>query len=135
MSGDVLFVCMENAGRSQMGEAFFKKFASKKFSVCSAGITPSLNINPIAVKVMKEIGIDMSGQKPKLLSDDLIRDFATVINMGCMDQVSCPLSLVGDMIDWGIADPKAKSVDQVRVIRDEIKSNVFELLNTLEASD
>ncbi|MCV0401847.1 MAG: arsenate reductase ArsC [Nitrosopumilus sp.] len=132
MPENILFVCVENAGRSQMAEAFFRKFASNRFNVSSAGTTPSSQLNPAVIQVMKEIGIDMESQKPKLLSDDMINDSFKTINMGCMDRESCPSLFVKDILDWNISDPKEKSLDEVREIRDKIKSEVINLIQSLE---
>ena len=128
MTKDVLFVCVENAGRSQMAEAFFRKFTENKFNVISAGIIPSAKLNPIVVEVMKEIGIDMTKQSPKTLSDSMISNSFRTINMGCMDKESCPSLFVKDVIDWNIPDPKEKTIEQVREIRDQIKSEVLNLI-------
>jgi len=133
MSKNILFVCVENAGRSQMAEAFFRKFASKHFNVSSAGTTPSSQLNPIVVKVMKEIGIDMADQIPKLLSPTMIENSSKTVNMGCMDKESCPSLFVKDVLDWNISDPKEKSIEDVRIIRDKIKSEVLNLVKSLEA--
>ena len=135
MSKNILFVCVENAGRSQMAEAFFRKFSSNQFNVSSAGTTPSSQLNPIVVQVMKEIGIDMTNQQPKLLSDSMIETSFKTVNMGCMDKESCPSLFVQDVIDWNISDPKEKSLDDVRKIRDKIKSEVIHLIETLKAHD
>ena len=132
MPENILFVCVENAGRSQMAEAFFRKFASNRFNVSSAGTTPSSQLNPAVIQVMKEIGIDMESQKPKMLSDDMINDSFKTINMGCMDRESCPSLFVKDILDWNISDPKEKSLDEVREIRDKIKSEVINLIQSLE---
>jgi len=132
MSSNILFVCVENAGRSQMAEAFFKKYASKKFNVFSAGTHPSSQLNPLTVKVMKEIGIDLNDQSPKLMSDSMIDDSLKTINMGCMDGESCPSLFVKDVINWNISDPKEKSIDEVRKIRDQIKFEVLHLIDSLE---
>jgi len=129
---NILFVCVENAGRSQIAEAFFKKYASKKFNVFSAGTTPSSQLNPLVVKVMKEIGIDLDDQLPKLLSNNMIENSFKTINMGCMDKESCPSLFVKDVLDWNISDPKEKSIDEIRKIRDTIKSEVINLINSLE---
>ena len=134
MTENVLFVCVENAGRSQMAEAFFRKFASDRFNVSSAGTAPSPQLNPIVIQVMKEIGIDMANQQPKLLSDSMIENSSKTVNMGCMDKESCPSLFVKDVLDWNISDPKEKSLDQVREIRDKIKSEVLDLIKTLEAT-
>ena len=132
MSSNILFVCVENAGRSQMAEAFFKKYAPKKFNVFSAGTNPSSQQNSLTVKVMKEIGINLDEQSPKLMSDFMINDSLKTINMGCMDRESCPSLFVKDVINWNISDPKEKSIDEVRKIRDQIKFEVLHLINSLE---
>ena len=131
MTKDVLFVCVENAGRSQMAEAFFKKFTENKFNVISAGTTPSPKLNPIVVQVMEEIGIDMTEQSPKTLSDSMISSSLKTVNMGCMDKESCPALFVKDVIDWDIPDPKEKTIDQVRDIRDQIENEVLNLIATI----
>ena len=132
MAKNILFVCVENAGRSQMAEAFFRKFASDRFNVSSAGTSPSPQLNPIVIQVMKEIGIDMVNQKPKILSDDLIENSSKTVNMGCMDKESCPSLFVKDVLDWNISDPKEKSLDEVREICDKIKFEVMNLIKFLE---
>jgi len=134
MSENILFVCVENAGRSQMAEAFFRKFAPSRFNVSSAGTTPSSQLNPLVIQVMKEVGIDMMNQHPKLLSDFMIQNSSKTVNMGCMDKESCPSLFVKDVLDWNISDPKEKSLDEVRIIRDTIKSEVMNLIKTLEAT-
>lgn len=132
MTGEVLFVCVENAGRSQMAEAFFRKFTKNKFNVISAGTIPSSKLNPIVVKVMKEVGIDITKQTPKALSDSMISNSFKTINMGCMDKESCPALFVKDVIDWSIPDPKERSVEYVRDIRDQIKIEVMNLIASLD---
>ena len=127
----ILFVCIENAGRSQMAEGFFRKFALPEFLPQSAGTKPTNEINPLAVQVMKEIGIDITRQKPKVLSDEMIKKSTKVVNMGCMDKESCPALFVNNVIDWNIPDPKGKSIEQVRKIRDEIEIKVKELVASL----
>ena len=131
MTKNVLFVCVENAGRSQMAEAFFRKFTENKFNVISAGTTPSPKLNPIVVQVMEEIGIDMTEQSPKTLSDSMISNSLKTVNMGCMDKESCPALFVKDVIDWNIPDPKEKTIDQVREIRDQIENKVLNLIATI----
>ncbi len=132
MPENVLFVCVENAGRSQMAEAFFKKYTEMKFDVISAGTIPSSELNPIVIKVMKEIGIDLEDHQPKLLSNNMIDDSFKTINMGCMDKESCPSLFVKDVLDWNISDPKEKSIDEVRKIRDQIRNDVINLIDSLE---
>ncbi|KFM16880.1 Arsenate-mycothiol transferase ArsC2 protein [Marine Group I thaumarchaeote SCGC AAA799-B03] len=129
---NVLFVCVENAGRSQMAEAFFRKYAPAKYNVISAGTTPSSRLNPTVVEVMKEVGIDMTQQSPKTLSNDMIENSSKTINMGCMDKESCPALFVKDVLDWNISDPKEKSIDAVREIRDQILKEVLQLVQSLE---
>ena len=131
MTKNVLFVCVENAGRSQMAEAFFRKFTENKFNVISAGTTPSPKLNPIVVQVMEEIGIDMTEQSPKTLSDSMISSSLKTVNMGCMDKESCPALFVKDVIDWNIPDPKEKTIGQVREIRDQIENKVLNLIATI----
>jgi len=130
---NILFVCVENAGRSQMAEAFFKKFAKNKFNVLSAGTSPSSNLNPIVVSVMEEIGIDLKNQNPQLLSSSMIENSNKTVNMGCMDKESCPSLFVKDIENWNIDDPKGKSIEDVRKIRDQIKNDVLNLINSLES--
>jgi len=135
VSDNVLFVCLENAGRSQMAEAFFKKYAKNKFNVISAGTTPSLHLNPTVVLVMAEIGINLKNHQPKLLSSSMIENSIKTINMGCMDKESCPALFVNDIDNWNIDDPKEKSMDDVRKIRDQIKIDVLNLINSLECDN
>ncbi|MBA4448050.1 MAG: arsenate reductase ArsC [Nitrosopumilaceae archaeon] len=132
-SKNVLFVCVENAGRSQMAEAFFKKFAKNRFNVISAGTSPSSNLNPIVVSVMEEIGIDLKNQNPQLLSSSMIENSNKTVNMGCMDKESCPSLFVKDVENWNIDDPKGKSIEDVRKIRDQIEKDVLNLLDSLES--
>jgi len=129
---NIVFVCVENAGRSQMAEAFFKKYAPKKFNVISAGTIPSSQLNSLVVKVMKEIGIDLDDQQPKLLSNKMIESSFKTINMGCINKESCPSLFVKDVLDWNVSDPKEKSIDEVRKIRDQIKTEVISLIDSLE---
>jgi len=132
MPKNILFVCVENAGRSQMAEAFFKKYAGDKFDAVSAGTSPSFKLNPLAIQVMKEIGIDMTAQFPKKLSDSMITNSSKTVNMGCMDKESCPTLFVNDVLDWNISDPKEKSIEQVRIIRDQIKHKILILIDSFE---
>ena len=130
---NILFVCVENAGRSQMAEAFFKKYAKNQFNVISAGTSPSSHLNPVVVSVMNELGIDLENQKPQLLSSSMIENSNKTINMGCMDKESYPSLFVKDVDDWNIEDPKGKSIEDVRKIRDQIKNDVLNLLNSIES--
>ena len=126
----ILFVCVENAGRSQMAEGFLRKYAPQ-FDVISAGTKPQSQLIPNVIDVMKEIGIDITEQKPKELTNEMIAQSVTV-NMGCMDKESCPALFVDDVIDWNISDPKDKDIEQIRKIRDEIKNKVLNLIRKLE---
>ena len=123
----MLFVCVENAGRSQMAEGFFRKYAPEGYEPVSAGTKPVSQINPLAIQVMDEIGIDISKQKSKHLTEDMIRNSDKIINMGCMDKDFCPTLFIPKVIDWGIEDPKGKPIEQVREIRDEIERRIKEL--------
>ena len=127
----ILFVCVENAGRSQMAEGFFRKLGPSNFEVMSAGTKPASEINPTAVQVMKEVDIDISQNRSKTVTSEMISESDTVINMGCMDKESCPALFVEDIDDWNIEDPKGKSIEQVRKIRDGIEARVLELVDSL----
>ncbi|AIC16335.1 arsenate reductase ArsC [Nitrososphaera viennensis] len=130
----VLFVCVENAGRSQMAEGFFRKYAPKGYRAISAGTRPAQEINPLAVQAMKEAGIDISGQKSKVIDDDMVRNSIKAVNMGCMDRSECPLLFLNNPVDWGVEDPKGKPIERVRLIRDDIERRVKELVRDLEKS-
>jgi protein-tyrosine-phosphatase len=124
----VLFVCVENAGRSQMAEGFFKKYAPNGFKTLSAGTKPVTHVNPIVVQAMKEVGIDISKQKSKELTDEMIRDSDNVVNMGCMDKNFCPTIWLPKVIEWSMKDPKGQSIEKVRQIRDEIEERIKKLV-------
>ncbi|MEM2139577.1 arsenate reductase ArsC [Nitrososphaera sp.] len=130
----ILFVCVENAGRSQMAEGFFNKYAPKGFRAVSAGTKPASQINPLAVQAMKEAGVDISSQKSKIITDEMIRNSEKAVNMGCMDKAECPLLFLNNPVDWGIEDPKGKPIEKVREIRDDIERRVKELVKNLEHS-
>jgi protein-tyrosine-phosphatase len=130
----VLFVCVENAARSQMAEAFFNKYSPEGYHAVSAGTKPISEINPVVVKVMKELGEDMNGQKSKEIREEMIRSSAKIVNMGCIERESCPTLFLQNLIDWNIEDPKGKSVEKVREIRDEIHRRVKELVTDLKSS-
>ncbi|MGH9980720.1 MAG: arsenate reductase ArsC [Nitrososphaeraceae archaeon] len=127
-SKTILFVCVENAGRSQMAEGFFKKYAPDGIKTISAGTKPGYQLNPMAVEAMKEVGIDISKQKSKELTDEMIRDSDKVVNMGCMDKNFCPTIWIPKVIEWNLEDPKGKSIEKVREIRDEIEKRVKEVV-------
>ncbi len=119
----VLFVCVHNAGRSQMAEAFFNQMTNGKAVAISAGSKPAEKVNPVAVEAMKEIGIDISCNKPKLLTIDLMAQASRMVTMGCGEDTACPASWVKTE-DWELEDPAGKPIEQVRKIRDEIKERV-----------
>lgn len=131
----VLFVCVHNAGRSQMAEGFFRRYAPKGYATLSAGTKPVPEINPLSIQVMKEVGIDISNQRSKDLTEDMLRNATTVVNMGCMDNNFCPTMYIPRVIDWGLEDPKDKPIQKVREIRDEIERRVRELAAELNKQD
>ena len=131
----VLFVCVENAGRSQMAEGFFRRYSLEGYEPLSAGTIPSSSINPAAIEVMREVGIDISKQRSKILTEDMIRKSTLRVNMGCVEKESCPTLFIHDVIDWNIEDPKGKSIEKVREIRDVIESRVKELVSNISKAE
>lgn len=128
----ILFVCVENTGRSQMAEGYFNKYAPKGYEAISAGTRPVSQINPIAVQVMRESGIDISNQKSKELTEDMMRNSLNIVNMGCVEKESCPTLFLQNLVDWNIEDPKDKQIEKVRKIRDEIDQRVKELVASIK---
>jgi arsenate reductase (thioredoxin) len=132
----ILFVCVENAGRSQMAEGFFnQKYAPKGYRAISAGTRPVSQINSLAIQAMSEVGIDISNQKSKIITEDMIKSSAKSVNMGCIERAECPMLFINNVIDWGIEDPKGKSIEKVREIRDEIDIRVKEIVESLQRPD
>jgi len=127
----VLFVCVENAGRSQMAKAFAKTYGKGKVEAESAGTMPAKEVNSVVVQVMREKGIDLSANKPKLVTNQMVRKADKIIVMGCSAQGFCPAPLLNKVIDWGIEDPKDKSIEKVREIRDEIEGRVKKLIEEM----
>lgn len=125
----VLFVCVHNAGRSQMAAGYLRHLGGDRIRVFSAGSAPAESLNPVAVEVMAEEGIDISGSAPRLLSVDAVRESDVVVTMGCGD--ACPVFPGKRYEDWVLADPAGQSPDTVRLIRDEIKARVTILLGEL----
>ena len=125
----VLFVCVHNAGRSQMAAALLDHHADGRVEVRSAGSTPADEINPTVRTAMAEIGIDLDGAHPKLLTTDDVQASDVVITMGCGD--ACPVFPGKRYLDWDLTDPAGKSLDQIRPIRDNIDQRVRELLTQL----
>jgi arsenate reductase (thioredoxin) len=128
----ILFVCVENAGRSQMAEGFFNNSAPEGYRAVSAGTKPVSQINPLAIDVMKEVDIDISNQKSKEITEDMMRNSFKTVNMGCMDKESCPTLFLPNVLDWNLEDPKGKSIQRVREVRDEIDQRVKELVAVLK---
>ena len=126
----VLFVCVHNAGRSQMAEAFFNLKAKDGITAESAGTKPASEVNTVVVQAMAEIGIDITANKPRLLTLETIEDSERVITMGCGVEESCPASFVPTE-DWELDDPAGQPIEKVRQIRDEIKARVEGLLGEL----
>jgi arsenate reductase len=126
----VLFVCVGNAGRSQMAEAFFNQLAGEKARAVSAGTKPAGAVDPRTVEVMREVGVDISAAKPKALTMEMLEQADRVITMGCGVEGVCPASFV-ETEDWQLEDPKGKPIEEVRRIRDEIRARVLKLLDRL----
>ena len=125
----VLFVCVHNAGRSQMAAAFLTHLAGDRVEVRSAGSAPANSINPAVVEALKEVGIDISNEQPKVLTTSAVEQSDVVITMGCGD--ACPFFPGKRYLDWVLPDPAGQGVADVRPIRDQIKKLVEELIPTL----
>jgi protein-tyrosine-phosphatase len=121
----VLFVCLHNAGRSQMSQALFERAADGRHQALSAGTTPAERVHPEVVEAMAEAGVDVSGRTPRLLTRELAEAADVVVTMGCGDE--CPYIPGKRYIDWDLDDPHGKSIDEVRAIRDDIERRVTEL--------
>ena len=125
----VLFVCVHNAGRSQMAAGFLKELSNGTVEVLSAGSMPGNQINPVAVEAMAEVGIDIAGEQPKKLSTEAVQASDVVITMGCGDE--CPYFPGKRYEDWELTDPAGKGIETVREVRDEIKARVENLIASL----
>jgi len=125
----VLFVCVHNAGRSQMAAGFMREIGGSRVQVLSAGSAPEGSINPIAVAAMREVGIDISNEQPKILTTEAVVVSDAVITMGCGD--ACPIFPGKRYEDWILEDPAGQDIEFVRVVRDEIKARVESLLREL----
>lgn len=125
----VLFVCVHNAGRSQMAAGWLRELAGDRIEVRSAGSAPADSINPAAIEAMAEVGIDISHQSPKILTPESVQASDVVITMGCGD--ACPIYPGKRYEDWNLADPAGKGVAEVRPVRDEIRARVEELIASL----
>ena len=126
---EVLFVCVHNAGRSQMAAALLDHHARGRVHVRSAGSTAASEVNPVVVQAMGEIGIDISKEFPKSLTDEVVRDADAVITMGCSD--ACPIYPGKRYLDWDLPDPAGRPIQEIRGIRDEIDRRVRGLLDEL----
>lgn len=127
----VLFVCVHNAGRSQMAAGFLQHLAGDRVEVLSAGSEPKDQVNPVAVAAMAEVGIDLAGNTPRILTTDAVRASDVVITMGCGD--ACPIFPGKRYEDWQLDDPACQGIDAVRVIRDDIRARVEALISELSA--
>jgi arsenate reductase len=125
-----LFVCLHNAGRSQMSEALFERAAAGRHEARSAGTTPGGRVHPEVVEAMDELGIDLSGHLPRKLSREDAEWADVVVTMGCGDE--CPLIPGKRYVDWELEDPKGRPIEEVRATRDEIERRVVELVGELE---
>jgi arsenate reductase (thioredoxin) len=125
----VLFVCLQNAGRSQMSQALFEQAAEGRHRALSAGTTPAGHVHPEVIAVMRELGIDLSDRKPQLLTRELAQDADIIVTMGCGDQ--CPYIPGKLYIDWKLPDPAGRPLDEVRNARDEIRACVQTLISQL----
>jgi arsenate reductase len=125
-----LFVCLHNAGRSQMSQALFERAAGGRHRAMSAGTTPAERVRPEVVEVMAELGIDLSGRTPRLLTRELAEQADLVVTMGCGDE--CPYIPGKRYLDWDLPDPKGRTVGEVRAIRDDIGRRVEELVAELD---
>ena len=126
-----LFVCVENAGRSQMAEAFARHYGKGKVDAQSAGTMPAKEVNPIVVQVMKEKGFDISKTQPKLITGQMVKEADVIIIMGCSARGFCPAPMLNKVADWQIEDPKGKPTEKVREIRDEIERRVKNLIDEI----
>lgn len=125
----ILFVCVHNAGRSQMAAGFARTLGGDRVEVLSAGSAPKDSINPVAVEAMREVGIDIADQQPKILTLESVQQSDVVITMGCGD--ACPYYPGKRYEDWKLDDPAGQGIEPVRVIRDEIKARIETLLREI----
>jgi len=128
----ILFVCIENAGRSQIAEAFARHYGDGKVEVLSAGTKPSNQVNPLVLQAMRERGIDISKTKPKRITTLMIQEADMIVTMGCDAQGFCPAQMLDRVTDWQVEDPKDKPLQRVREIRDEIEARVRTLIKEID---
>ena len=131
----IVFVCVHNSGRSQMAEAFFNELAEGRAQAISAGTQPSDKVNPVVVEAMREVGIDISSNKPKALTLEMVEEADRMITMGCGAEAQgvCPASFI-ETEDWELEDPKGKPIEKVIRIRDEIKERVENLITQVSSN-
>ena len=125
----VLFVCVHNAGRSQMAAGYLRHLAGERIEVRSAGTEPADRINPVVVRAMAEDGIDLASEQPKVLTGDAVQASDVVITMGCGD--ACPYYPGTRYLDWALPDPAGRDIDTVRLIRDQIRGRIVGLISEL----
>jgi arsenate reductase (thioredoxin) len=129
---NVLFVCLHNAGRSQMSRALFERAAGGRHEAASAGTSPGERLHPEVVDVMAEVGLDVSGQVPRRLTDELAQWADVIVTMGCGDE--CPYIPGKRYLDWDLPDPKGRPVEEVRATRDEIATRIEAFLSDLDSN-
>jgi arsenate reductase len=127
----ILFVCLHNAGRSQMSQALFEHAADGRHTALSAGTTPAEHVHPEVIEVMRELGIDLAGRRPQLLTRELAEQADVVVTMGCGD--TCPYIPGKRCIDWDLADPKGQPLREIRATRDDIQQKITALAAELDA--
>ncbi|MCX6012020.1 MAG: arsenate reductase ArsC [Chloroflexi bacterium] len=130
----ILFVCVHNSGRSQMAEAFAALYGQDVIQASSAGTQPAIKVNPDVIKAMTELGMDLSKKVPRMLTFKMLKEADKVITMGCGNEGVCPATLVPTE-DWKLEDPEGKSMQEIRKIRDEIRSLVLNMINDIEKAD
>lgn len=130
---DVLFVCVGNSARSQMAKGFYNAFA-RRTRAESAGTEPAPRVSGKAIEVMREAGIDISGERPKLLTQDMTAEAKRIVTMGCLSRDSCPAFMLSSakVEDWALPDPKGRGIEEFRRVRDEIKARVLRLIEEME---
>ncbi len=126
----ILFLCIHNAGRSQMAAGFAREMGGDKVSIFSGGSEPADRVNPMAIEAMAELGIDISGHTPQKFTDELLNRVDVVVTMGCGDR--CPYIPGKRYLDWPLDDPRGQNLEAVRAIRDRIREHVVELLGEFE---
>ncbi len=127
MTQRVLFVCVHNSGRSQMAEAFARELSEGRLDAESAGTEPTVGLNPVVVEAMRERGLDITGQRPKLLTPEMARRADRVFTMGCYADGACPAFML-DAEDWALDDPHGQPIERVRAIRDDVEARVRALI-------